>query len=215
MLLHLETSSSLSCNKSNQTNMAHALDALKERLGLTNYTPQLDDIFGAQWSHLTPSEKKLFNRLSGYVQSELTAGSSRSSLWLSPQDLLFEWLTLDDKWDALNFKWRTVENLQFTDLSPAEQAATWTTLNFKWRTVENLQWTDLSLREQAALDAPDTRVYRDGKLVSGRDSARLLVSYLSIPCWSTGRPGMNWRQGFGLKARPFPENFRSLSNAAG
>ena len=159
--------------------MAHALDALKARLGLTtNYTPELDHIYGAQWSHLTPSEKNLFNRLSGYVQSTLTAGrrsSSRSSLWLSPQDLLFTWLTLAD---------------------------TWHTLNFKWRTIENLQWADLSPAEQAAVDAPDT--------------AQLLNFYLSTPNWGTKRPG-NGRTilCFGLTARPFPENFRSLSNAVG
>ena len=186
--------------------MAHALDALKARLGLTtNYTPELDHIYGAQWSHLTSSEKNLFNRLSGYVQSTLTAGrrsSSRSSLWLSPQDLLFTWLTLADTWHTLNFKWRTVENLQWTDLSPDEQSDTWHTLNFKWRTIENLQWADLSPAEQAAVDAPDT--------------TQLLNFYLSLPNWRTKRPG-NGRTTlcFGLTARPFPENFRSLSNAVG
>jgi hypothetical protein len=180
--------------------MAQALDALKARLGLTNYTPQLDHIYGAQWSHLTLSEKNLFNRLSGYVQSTLTAGSSRSSLWLSPQDLLFTWLTLADTWHTTNFKWRTVENLQWADLSPREQNDVWHTLNFKWRTIENLQWTDLSPAEQAASDAP----------------SHLLVIYLSLPNWGTKRPGKGLMElHFGLTARPFPENFRSLSNAVG
>ena len=168
--------------------MAHALDALKARLGLTNYTPQLDHIYGAQWSHLTLSEKNLFNHLSGYVQSTLTATSSRASLFISPQDLLFTWLTLGDTWDTLNFKWRTVENLQWTDLSPAEQAA---------------------------LDEPNTCVYRDGQRVSGSHTARLLVEYLSLPSFTTKRAGMRFHLAMGLVARPFPENFRSLSNAVG
>jgi len=171
---------------------AHALDALKARLGLvpTDYTPQLDHIYGAQWSHLTPSEQNLFNRLSGFVQSMLSAASSRVSprLFISPQDLLFTWLTLDEVSHTLNFKWRTIENLQWTDLSPAEQTA---------------------------LDEPNTCVYRDGQRVSGSHIARLLVLLLSHNIWITKRPGMRFQTAFEMTARPFPENFRSLSNAVG
>jgi len=128
--------------------MAHALDALRARLGnnaAINRNENMEigsalrwsDIFSVRWEHLTPPEQNLLNRLSGYVRSTISPPQSSSDSGTSSrkkreyfhslpykfsgQDLLFVWLSTTDPLFTLAFKWKTVENLKWNDLTAAEQ----------------------------------------------------------------------------------------------
>jgi hypothetical protein len=187
LLLHLETTSSLFRNTSNQTNMAHALDTLKARLGpvavnrSVNSEPgcplQWSDIFRVRWAHLTLPEQNLLNRLSVFLRSTISPPSLHTLPYdLSGQDLLFVWLTQTEPLD---------------------------TLTFKWKTVENLQWRDLTAAEQACFDG-----------ASGEIMTHLLsMPIWHVPALMA--PYSCVRLAFGLIPRPFPANFRNTSNAKG
>ncbi len=213
MLLHLERSSSLSCNESNQTNMAHALDALKERLGNSaaiNRNENMEDgsalrwsdIFSVRWEHLTPPEQNLLYRLSGFLRSQISPPPSSLQTSreyfdslpykLSAQDLLFVWLSTTDPLDTLKFKWKTVANLKWNDLTAEEQ-------RFFERSEVLVPHLSDPIFRVPRLEAPYDVVERNSEII-----------------WlSKSRPQKNFSSNSLSYLPYFTENFRNTSNAEG